>query len=172
MISIGIDNGLKGAVVAVDENMNVIFWRDTPVINLGKKGRSKMVFAVSEMTNILRVSLEYSYETHVTAWIETAQAMPKQGVSSTFKTGFGFGLWQGICSGLGIRFELAHPRTWTKVMLKDMPAGKPKARSMAKCQQLFPSIPLIKPKSRVLSMDGRADAALIAAYGMKQLRGE
>jgi hypothetical protein len=57
-------------------------------------------------------------------------------------------------------------------MLKDMPAGDPKERSMLKAQQLFgSSLPLTKPSGRVLSLDGRADAALIACYGMTQLYG-
>lgn len=172
IVSIGIDNGLQGAVVAIDDVFNVLAWYDTPVINLGKKGKAKNTFAIAEMTKILEDLLHNLVPTsHVQAWIETAQAMPKQGVCSTFKTGLGFGLWQGICSGLGLKFELVHPKTWTKAMLKNMPAGEPKARSMAKCQQLFPNIPLIKPRGRVLSMDGRSDAALIAAYGMRQMNG-
>lgn len=167
VISIGIDNGLKGAVVIMGPDG--IVWADTPVINAGKKGKSKNVFAVGAMVDILR---GYSSADDVRAFIESAQAMPGQGVSSTFKTGLGFGLWQGICAGLDIPYEIVHPRTWTKAMCGDLPAGEPKARSMMKCQQLFPEIPLIKERGRVLSMDGRADAALIAAWGLRKMRGE
>jgi hypothetical protein len=167
MISIGIDNGLDGAMVALyDDNRTT--WFDTPVVNLGKKGKRKRAYAVAEMTRLLKPVRTLD----VRVFLESAQAMPKQGVSSTFKTGLGFGLWQGICAGLGLSYEIVHPRTWQKVMLRDVPGGETKDRSMAKCQQLFPDIPLMKPRGRVLSMDGRADAALIAAYGMRVMRGE
>jgi hypothetical protein len=171
MLSIGIDNGLDGAVVVLDNKMRVISWTDTPVIDLGKKSKRKRIFGISAMASIIH-DVQWLHNTkRIRAFIEFAQAMPKQGVSSTFKTGLGFGLWQGICAGLGLPFEVIHPRTWTKEMLRDMPAGEPKARSMAKCQQLFPDIPLVKPRGRVLSLDGRADAALIAAYGLRKMMG-
>jgi hypothetical protein len=58
-------------------------------------------------------------------------------------------------------------------MLKDIPAGDPKERSMIKAQRLFgSSLPLTRPGGRVLSLDGRADAALIACYGMAQQRAD
>jgi len=68
---------------------------------------------------------------------------------------------------LGLPYDIVHAKTWTKEMLKDVPAGDPKDRSMIKAQRLFGSkLPLTKPGGRVLSLDGRADAALIACYGM------
>jgi len=158
--TIGIDNGLDGAVVVLCDG-KLHEWHDTPTI-AAAKGKGKRAFAVAEMVSILR---PYTQLGEPEAFLEYAQAMPKQGVSSTFKTGVCFGLWQGILSTLGISFNIVHPRTWTGKMLHGMPAGDTKARSMARCQQLFPSLPLMKPRGRVLSMDGRADAALIAAHG-------
>ena len=107
----------------------------------------------------------------IMVFIEYAQAYPKQGLASTFKTGLGYGLWQGTCAGLELPYEVVNPRTWQKEMLADL-AGDSKARSLAKCQQLFPGIPLMKPRGRVLTMDGRADAALIAAWGLRKMRGK
>jgi crossover junction endodeoxyribonuclease RuvC len=166
---VGIDNGLKGAIVVIDESFRLVDYRDTPTLNLGKKGKTKSEFATAEMGKILRDFTNSAKRTMI--WLEQAQAMPKQGLSSTFKTGRGFGLWEGICIGLGLRYDIVHPATWTKTVLKDMPAGEPKARSMAKCQRLFPDLPLTKPRGSVLSLDGRADAALIAYYGLMQLTG-
>jgi crossover junction endodeoxyribonuclease RuvC len=167
-ISIGIDNGLSGALVAVSDRGQVEWW-DTPVIDPGK-GKGKRSYAVAEMKRLLEMNLYHDEK--ATVFLEKAQPMPKQGVSSMFTIGLGYGLWQGICAGLGLPYELVHPRTWQKVMLRDVPGKDTKARSMIKCQQLFPDIPLMKPRGRVLSMDGRADAALIAAYGMRVMRGE
>lgn len=170
LVSIGIDNGLLGAIVVIDEAFRLVDYRDTPTINLGKKGKTKNEFATAEMGKILREFIEIGDSSMV--WLEQAQAMPKQGLSSTFKTGRGFGLWEGICIGLGIRYDIVHPATWTKLVLRDVPAGEPKARSMTKCQRLFPTMPLTKPRGTVLSMDGRSDASLIAYYGMLKMRGK
>lgn len=167
---IGIDNGLLGAIVVVDVNFRLVDYRDTPTVNLGKKGKVKHDFATAEMGNILREFMALS--DNVMVWLEQAQAMPKQGLSSTFKTGRGFGLWEGICIGLGIKYDIVHPATWTKVVLRDVPAGDPKARSMTKCQRLYPTLPLTKPRGKVLSLDGRSDASLIATYGMLQMKGQ
>jgi hypothetical protein len=177
-ITIGIDNGLFGAIVAIDHNFKVISYCDTPIVNLTKKKKGKKStghdFAPTAMKDaLLEILSKLSNITQAKVWLEVAHAMPQQGVSSTFKTGRGFGLWEGLVVGLGLPYDVVHAKTWTKVMLKDIPAGDPKERSMIKAQRLFGStLPLTRPGGRVLSLDGRADAALIACYGMAQLRGD
>jgi hypothetical protein len=176
--SIGIDNGFKGAIVLLDENFQIVSWHDTPCINLTKKGkggklRHQHEFAPSAMKKILMLTMskvKISSDIHV--WLEAAQSMPGQGLSSTFKTGRGFGIWEGLVTGIGLRYDIVHSRTWTKFMLKDVPLGDPKQRTLIKAQRLFgESLPLTKPNGSVLSMDGRADAALMAYYGMSQMLG-
>jgi len=179
IIAVGIDNGVSGAVTAVDENLKVIGWWDTPIITQKKgktpSGRTKTrnEYATAEMGKILRYLVEFdpSEGVHLMIWIEKAFPMQKQGLSSTFKTGQGFGLWEGICIGLGIKYDIVSPRAWQKEVLADMPAGDPKARSMGKCQRIFPEIPLKLPKGRKLTMDGRADSAMIAYYGALKMKG-
>ena len=166
-IIIGIDNGLKGAIVAIDQNAKLVGWWDTPTILL-KQGKSKkQTFAPPSMAQIINLLL--TEQPTLMVWLEVAGAMPKQGLSSTFQTGRGFGLWEGIVAGLGLRYDITHPKTWTKETLKDVPAGDPKQRSMVKCQRIFPEIPLTRPNGSILSMDGRSDAALIAYFGWMQL---
>jgi crossover junction endodeoxyribonuclease RuvC len=172
-LCIGIDNGLLGAITVIDESFKLVGWWDTPIVNLGKKGKTKNEFLTAEMGKILGCIVGGLPDTvQVMAWLEQAHAMPKQGLSSTFKTGRGFGLWEGILIGMGIKYDIVHPRRWTKEMLKDMPAGDPKMRSMLKCQRLFPEIPLTTPRGKKLTMDGRADSAMIAYYGMLQMQGK
>lgn len=178
-ISIGIDNGLFGAIVAVDHNFKIRAYYDTPIVNLTKtkKGGKKSVnheFAPTAMKDVLVEILSQLADSDETkVWLEVAHAMPQQGLSSTFKTGRGWGLWEGIVVGLGLSYDIVHAKTWTKAMLKDVPAGDPKERSMVKAQRLFGStLPLTRPGGRVLSLDGRADAALIACYGISQLRND
>lgn len=172
-IAIGIDNGLLGALTAINEKFQLVDWWDTPIVNIGKKGKTKNEFATAEMGKILREFVsKIEKDVQLMVWLEQAMAMPKQGLSSTFKTGRGFGLWEGICIGIGTTYDIVHPRRWSKEMLKDMPAGDPKQRSMLKCQRLFPEIPLTKPSGKKLTMDGRADSAMIAYYGMLQMQGK
>ena len=174
-LSAGIDNGLFGAVVLIDNNYNLIKCWDTPIIDLGKGKKTKNEFLINEMTNIImeiKSISERKEAQRVMVWIEKAQAMPNQGVSSTFKTGEGYGTWKGICAGLRLSFDLVSPRMWTKTVLTDIPLGDPKKRSMLKCSRLFPNLSLKKPRGKKDSLDGRADAALIAYYGMLRMLGK
>lgn len=179
IISVGIDNGLNGAVVAIDEGFKVLGWWDCPIsestTKKSGKPRTHREFSPRGMKDILEEIVGVwprGAKCPVRVWLEVAQAMPKQGLSSTFKTGKGAGLWEGIVVGMGLSYDVVHPRTWTKVALADVPRGDPKQRSFIKCQRLFPDIPLTKPNGRVLSMDGRSDASLIAYYGMLIMKGQ
>lgn len=167
-ISIGIDPGLYGCVTALDQDYQVLGYWDTPLIEAKKK-----LYATAEMGLILSdiIKLKFPEANLVRAWLEKAAPRQLEGVSSAFKNGQGFGLWEGILIGLRVSYDVVAPNTWTKVILKDVPAGEPKARSMAKCQRLYPGIPLMKPRGRKLTLDGRSDSALIATYGMMQMQG-
>jgi hypothetical protein len=183
LISVGIDNCLNGAVVAIDEDFNVLGWWDCPIIESSTTAKDKrkthrefsprgMREILVEIVDSVMACVSNLSSFTIRVWLEHAQAMPKQGVSSTFKTGKGAGLWEGIIVGLGLPYDIVHPRTWTKNVLKDVPRGDPKQRSFIKCQRLFPDIPLTKPSGKKLTMDGRSDAALIAYHGMLIMKGQ
>jgi len=63
--------------------------------------------------------------------IEKQQAFPGQGSTSTFRTGEGFGIWQGLLAGLQLEFVVVPPRTWQKMLIPGK-AGETKARSQRK----------------------------------------
>ena len=150
-LHIGIDNGLKGAIVALNEKAFPVAWWDTPTINMGKGKSEKYEFLPKEMAGVLRFLVQKG-PSQVKAWLEVAHAMQKQGLASTFKTGRGFGLWEGIVSGLAIPYDIVRATTWQKAVLKDVPKGDPKQRSILKCQRVFPQIILTCPKSaRIIS---------------------
>ena len=81
-------------------------------------------------------------------------------------------MWKGILSALGIPFQIVHPRTWTKEVFRDMPGEHSKQKSFIKCRQIFPTLELKKPRGKVDSLDGRADAAMLAYWGLLQNRVE
>ena len=90
---------------------------------------------------------------HTTACIEKVNAMPKQGVSSTFKFGRSFGFLQGLLVALRIPFEFVTPQKWQAEM--NCRTAGDKNVSKAAAQRLWPSLKITH---------ANADALLIAEY--------
>jgi crossover junction endodeoxyribonuclease RuvC len=92
------------------------------------------------------------------AVLEKVHAMPKQGVSSTFKFGVSFGELRMALIASEIRMELVTPQAWQKSL--SCRTGGDKNVSKRKAQELFPKIKMTHAK---------ADALLIAEYGRRFL---
>lgn len=156
-VIVGIDPGKDGAIVFLGQNMQLIACVDTPTFGTGKGSRRD--YSEAEMVRILRQLTSPG----AIVVLETQQAMPGQGVSSTFSTGVGFGLWRGIIAALGLaRFDV-RPAAWTKAM------GLTKSTKAAHCEaakRLLPELDCYGPRGG--TKDGRADAALLAIYGLRQ----
>ena len=90
--------------------------------------------------------------------IEKVSAMPKQGVSSTFKFGSNYGAWLGALSALQIPHVIVTPAKWQRAVL-DSSGGDTKARSLSMARRLFPLADLGRKKDH-----GRSDALLLAVY--------
>jgi crossover junction endodeoxyribonuclease RuvC len=152
----GIDPGLKGAVAWITEDGGFEIY-PTPVMKVG----SKNFYWVANMSLAFYKYLNDGYD--ITVYLEKAQAMPKQGVSSTFKTGEGFGLWQGILSAMNIPYVVVTPQKWQKRILAGM-KGSTKDRSAVAATRLFPDESFVAEGCRKIH-DGMTDAACIARYG-------
>jgi crossover junction endodeoxyribonuclease RuvC len=148
MTIFGIDVGFSGAIAVIKHNSFVIEVYSMPTLNTG----SKRELNTSAIKNLLS-----SYP-HPKVFIEKAQAMPKQGVSSMFRYGETYGLLKGICIGLNIPYEIVRPQEWKKDMLKGMEKGKEAA--IVKVQQIFPEVVLKKNHNK-------AEAILIALWGLR-----
>lgn len=160
-IIIGIDPGVGGAVAAMYGHGALIRVDDTPAL-WATVGRSKRrVYDITAMCTL--ISRHAGDGVLINVFLEQQQAMPKQGVTSMFSTGYGYGLWAGILAGLGVPHTVVAPRRWQTVMLAG--PGSPKVRSLVTAARLFPRC--VIPKSR----HGRADALLIAEYGRRVLLG-
>lgn len=101
--------------------------------------------------------------------VEKAQAMPKQGVTSMFNYGLGFGLILGVLEGLAIPYQLVTPQAWKNKVLAGTPKDKGAAANYVR--KAYPTIDLTPGKKRN-PHDGMADAACIADYGWRIRRGE
>lgn len=169
MAWLGIDPGLTGAVALIQPDGAVRFW-DTPFLRIESKSAHKTaagntpvrtVYDRLAMAGIISAA-NITGEGGITAVIESVHAMPKQGVSSVFKFGMGFGIWLGVLAALHIPHELVDPRRWTTSLLKDMPKGDEAA--VIRAGELYPAVAgeLRSPRGRLLL--GRADALLLAHF--------
>lgn len=157
MIIIGIDPGMKGAVVAINgKTRELLRVSDCPTLKIGKTAD----YDIPEMASLLR---GFSLGGPTMAILEQAQSMPDQGVASMFATGRGYGIWLGILGALEIPYQTVRPCVWTRRLFKGLP-GNGKERGILFASRTFPGIELV-PKGCRKPRDGRSDAACLAYYG-------
>ena len=151
MIVCGIDPGLTGGLAFLEKKtVNV---HKVPIYNVTKGAKRKKMLNTWQIISLM----EENEPDHV--YIEKQQAMPKQGLSSTFITGFNYGIYIGLLIGLCIPFTEVSPRTWKKAL--SVSANKDEARKRA--SELMPNGSGLWPNK---SDDGLAEAALIAYFGV------
>ena len=154
-LSIGIDPGLRGGVASLDPVGAVVGIWPMPVA-----GGEVHAAGLADLLRSLRC-LE-SHQDIGRVCLEKVNAMPKQGVSSTFRFGTGWGMVRGVCAALGIPVVLVPPPVWKKRVLLGLPHDKDGAVQF--CTSRWPSADLVMPGFRT-PHDGIADALCLAEYG-------
>lgn len=101
--------------------------------------------------------------------IEQVHAMPKQGVTSMFTFGEGYGKLLGVIECLGLPYIKVSPQTWKKVVLAG--TKKDKNAAIRYARGFYPDIELI-PKGCRTAHNGIADAVCLASYGILHLLGQ
>lgn len=141
---LGCDPGLKGAIAYYfPSHPDRIMVEDMPVV-AGNVDPATLARRIRQLR-----------PTH--AVIELVHAMPKQGVSSTFKFGDGFGCLRGVVAALDIPVCFVTPGRWKK----DLRLSSDKEDSRQRALQLFTeSIEHFSLKKH----EGRAEAALLARW--------
>jgi crossover junction endodeoxyribonuclease RuvC len=155
---VGIDPGLSGAMFFMDTGGSTGEAVDLPVHVLTRGGKAKRELDVVQLINMISLRPV----TH--AFVEQIGAMPGQGVSSTFAFGKTFGVILGVLAARAVPLTLVPPVRWKRVM----GVTKSKDGCRARASQLLPGAAYQWPLRR---HDGRAEAALIALYGARQLQG-
>ena len=150
---IGIDVGLNGAIAMMrGETLTGVV--DMPTVTLTRNGKAKRQISIPELIEILDMFKPEE------AYIERVFAMSGQGVTSVFSFGRSLGAIEGVIAARSIKATLITPQTWQKAM--GVTGGKDGAR--ARAMELFPhNVDYFKRKKD----DGRADAALIACWGLR-----
>lgn len=145
MIILGIDPGMSGGIASLVESDHR--WNAAAV---------GMLSTERDIADYFWKLYMDGQEGGIFAFIERVHAMPKQGVSSTFKFGTNYGFLRGCLVTTGIPFEEVTPQGWQKLM--GCMTGGDKNISKAKAQQLFPELKITH---------AIADALLIAEYGRR-----
>lgn len=153
---IGIDPGARGAIAIVDRRSGLVDAIDMPTVEVKIGGAMKHRVSPEAIAAELR-----AYAPSAIAFIERVGAMPGQGVTSMFAFGEAYGLVRGVLAGMGIPCTTVTPAVWVKAMR--VTQGKDGSRQRA--MELYPSHAHLFKR---VKDDGRADAALVAAWGMLQ----
>ncbi len=150
LIVMGIDPGASGAIAVIRNNIPEVI--DMPVGNIlvGKTARKRI------SPELLGYELRGFMPVDV-AYVEEVAAMPRQGVSSVFTFGQAHGMVLGALAYAGIRTVRIRPQLWQQTIKAK---GDPRPRAL----ELFPSMAGELKRKRD---EGRADALLIAAAGLK-----
>jgi hypothetical protein len=136
---VGVDPGYSGAIVVMDMSGTVaaqarLDWTEHDIHD-----------AIAPFEGLVKMS-----------YLERVHAMPKQGVSSTFKFGTSYGFCRGVLVCCRMPFTEVTPAKWQTVM--KCRSGGDKKVTKAAAQRLFPSMKVTHRN---------ADALLIAEYGRR-----
>ena len=137
----GIDPGANGAAALLDTRGSLV---------------GLIEFKKSADQEIAEFFREFSTDI-IHARIEKVHAMPKQGVSSTFKFGDGYGMLRGFLIAFQIPFGFVSPAEWQKIMECRTKGDKNVTKDAA--YRIFPNLKITH---------AIADALLIAEYARRK----
>jgi len=166
MSILGIDPGLNGGLVVLDNDGSILFKSVMPTLKLKATGKTKTVLDLPTLHQMLKkIASDYAPK----CCLEKVSARPGQGVSSMFSFGYVFGCLEMCLVANQIPYTLVPPQTWCKEMhqglSKDIDA---KDRSLLVFKRQYPGVDLRTSERCTNHHDGLIDALLLAAYGLKQ----
>jgi len=168
---IGIDPGIAGAIVAIDEDGRYFSHTDMPVITV-----KKAVYDVDRIYHALDMLDKATIkDANISIFIEKTQPMYGMRVQASYGLGWCEGLFVGMIKAMqmsrkmaysaNITYELVRPQQWQKHFGITKAKGDKKAQSYLIAKQLFPTAELTGPRRG--KKDGRSDALLTAEWGRR-----
>lgn len=153
----GIDPGLSGALAlfTLEANSPIIEIFDMPTFTITKNKSQKRQIDLHSLGEWFN----FHCDSILKVTIENPSAMPEQGVTSVFSFGFSCGVVQGMAAVSRIPIFLARPAAWKG----DLGLTKDKDASRNLASKMFPKH---TSKWNLKKHDGRAEAVLLAYYGM------
>jgi hypothetical protein len=145
---LGIDPGVSGAFAILDvadDGTQQLAVQPTPVtwITAGRGKRRR--YDAAALWQALRTAAHTGPKVAL-CYLEQQSARPGQGVSSTFSTGLGMGLWVGLLTAAAVPYVVVPPPRWRALVGLAAQPGAPKkhvkeAVRLAACRR-FPAIPI------------------------------
>ena len=179
MIIVGIDPGQQGSIAFIDMKKKKEWIEDMSLL-------PENVINANYLYNLISNQKDVCQRIYV--FLEKAQAMPGQGSVSMFNYGTGYGKILAVLEILGLSFEEVRPNKWKtefglsglkktnkkeKMTKEEKTAAKKQRKEMAvkTAMQMFPRLKNEFYTSKGKMLDGRAEALLIAAYGVRKVGG-
>ena len=161
---IGIDPGLQGGIATIRESGEIT----TLVMPTAKSGKKRildnaMLAGTFSLSNILDIKCY--------AILEQQQPMPKQGVTSMFSIGYGFGALKQCLVDFSIPHEVVRAQVWQKEFGISGRKGNTKAQALQICQSLFPDLNLLATERSKKPHEGVVDAVLVAEFARRRYGG-
>lgn len=147
MLVLGVDPGISGGLALLSDTGELKWAEVMPVL----RNTVPTVDSLAFRNLLFGLTLG-----SVFAYVERAQAMPRQGVSSAFNYGVIFGSILTAIADLGIGYEFVSPAKWKR----DLGLKSDKRDSIDRVRQLYPTFHVKR------SEDGIAEAILIARFGL------
>lgn len=151
MIHVAVDPGLTGAIAAIDDQAQLVLCEDLPVIRHGKLAWIDS----NELTTLLMTARNGRPARII---VERAQAMPGQGISSTFGYGVLMGSILAACQRIAVPLDLVPAAVWKRAM----GLGSDKSASLDRARLSFPAAELDRKRDH-----NRAEALLLAEYSRR-----
>jgi len=159
MMHIGLDPGLQGGIAIISSSSEIETLK-MPITSQGKK----KTYDHSQ----LRLLFQRLYPLEPFAILEQQQPMPKQGVTSMFSIGYGFGALKQCLVDFAIPHEVVRAQVWQREFGISGRKGNTKAQALRICQSLFPDLNLLATERSKKPHEGTVDAALIAEYARRK----
>jgi len=151
---LGVDPGINGAIASYDGSDLVVI--DIPKLKSKGRGFEVNWALLADNLRILFGGCDH-------AVIEAVQARPGEGRGTAFKFGYSAGGVRGLIAGMGYPITMVQPRSW-KAKMK-LTTDKDYSRTRA--TELFPAS---ADEFKLKKDNNKAEAALIAYYGLTQLQ--
>ena len=145
---VGVDPGVTGAIAVIIDGRLKSVW-DMPMHDSRCDG--------AHVHEILE-GVAMAHDTTVV--VEDTQPMPKNGSIASFKLGLNTGVVLGVVQSMSLPLRRVRPSDWKRGQGL---IGKTKNASRGLASELYPEF---ANQFRLVKNDGRAEAALIARYGL------
>lgn len=156
-VYIGIDNGLRGGIVALSDHPGPPIGAWVMPLQSKSKGNEVDGYAFQEIL--------YSFDPEKLTVILETPGKHSPGVLALCSMWDSYGVIRGVLEARGIKHHRIDPKTWQRFMLPDCAKGDTKPAALAKANAIWPSETWLESKRCKKPHDGLVDAALIGEYG-------